>query len=374
MGDNCFALIRDYKTFNNRAKFIFLLAFFFTLTIFSIQTISADVISLNAGGSQNIAITPDFYIEGFFSGDVVAAVGPVCGNSIVETGETCDDGNTDSGDGCSSTCQTEVVTPPGGGGGVVVEVNLLVDPTEFNVKMAISTSREEIIKVTNLGTDTVTVTVRQQSLSRNLILGNTSLTIAPGETVNLDVIFVALTQTGIFTGKIFIGNEEVLITLNIRTKLILFDSNIVVLNENFQVPQKEKLKTLVTLVPLGDPERLDVTLDFVIKDYNNKIYLTKSETLLVEKQMKLNRDFDTGFLPLGDYIIGLELIYPNGVAPSSAHFQVTAPVGIFGKIVLYLISLILLLAISILIILIWRRKKKQEEEAQMQPPVMQTPT
>lgn len=30
----------------------------------------------------------------------------VCGNSIVETGETCDDGNTVSGDGCSSTCQT----------------------------------------------------------------------------------------------------------------------------------------------------------------------------------------------------------------------------------------------------------------------------
>ena len=28
----------------------------------------------------------------------------VCGDGIVETGETCDDGNTVSGDGCSSTC------------------------------------------------------------------------------------------------------------------------------------------------------------------------------------------------------------------------------------------------------------------------------
>lgn len=32
---------------------------------------------------------------------------PVCGNNITETGETCDDGNTVSGDGCSSTCQIE---------------------------------------------------------------------------------------------------------------------------------------------------------------------------------------------------------------------------------------------------------------------------
>ncbi len=29
------------------------------------------------------------------------------GNSVVNPGETCDDGNTTDGDGCSSTCQTE---------------------------------------------------------------------------------------------------------------------------------------------------------------------------------------------------------------------------------------------------------------------------
>ena len=32
---------------------------------------------------------------------------PVCGNSIVETGEQCDDGNLNNGDGCSSTCISE---------------------------------------------------------------------------------------------------------------------------------------------------------------------------------------------------------------------------------------------------------------------------
>jgi len=41
---------------------------------------------------------------------LVPGGGPVCGNNIVETGETCDDGNTVSGDGCSSTCQTETTS------------------------------------------------------------------------------------------------------------------------------------------------------------------------------------------------------------------------------------------------------------------------
>lgn len=32
---------------------------------------------------------------------------PVCGNSVIESGETCDDGNTTTCDGCSSSCQTQ---------------------------------------------------------------------------------------------------------------------------------------------------------------------------------------------------------------------------------------------------------------------------
>ncbi len=34
--------------------------------------------------------------------------GPICGNNIVEGAEECDDGNTDNGDGCSSVCMNEI--------------------------------------------------------------------------------------------------------------------------------------------------------------------------------------------------------------------------------------------------------------------------
>lgn len=32
---------------------------------------------------------------------------PVCGNGLVEDGESCDDGNANSGDGCSAECNVE---------------------------------------------------------------------------------------------------------------------------------------------------------------------------------------------------------------------------------------------------------------------------
>ncbi len=38
----------------------------------------------------------------------------ICGNGVVETGEQCDDGNVNSGDGCSSTCQIESPNNPKG--------------------------------------------------------------------------------------------------------------------------------------------------------------------------------------------------------------------------------------------------------------------
>jgi len=37
----------------------------------------------------------------------VLRVEPVCGNSLVESGEECDDGNTSDGDGCSADCLVE---------------------------------------------------------------------------------------------------------------------------------------------------------------------------------------------------------------------------------------------------------------------------
>ena len=59
--------------------------------------------------SVNEASTQDATMDAACTGDVCAeASAPaVCGDSVVEDGEGCDDGNALAGDGCSSTCQIE---------------------------------------------------------------------------------------------------------------------------------------------------------------------------------------------------------------------------------------------------------------------------
>jgi len=336
---------------------IFLVLMFFPL-------INADVISINPGGSGNIIVNPHELIEGFFSGIPTPTVTPVCGNGVIETGETCDDGNTVSGDGCSSTCTTEVPgeEPPGDGGDVGALIT--VSPTEFNINLAINTNVNRTITIKNLRSEATTISVSQQDLDQNVILPVTELTLNAGETKEITVTFVDTSKTGIYTGSIIIGGVSISVSLNVRSKLLLFDSNIIVLNEDYLVEQGDRLKTQVTLIPMGEKERMDVTLNYVIKDYKGKIYLTKIETLLVEDKIEFKRNFVTGALPLGKYIVGLELIYSNGVAPSSAHFKVIekTPVSLFGKIEFFLIILIIIILILLIILLIKRERDKKKQE------------
>ena len=320
------------------------------------------VISLNSGGDEELIINPHEQIEGFFSGIPTPTITPVCGNGVIETGETCDDGNTVSGDGCSSTCQTESVTPPGGGGeeGALITVS----PIIFNINLAVNTNVDRAITIKNVGSETTTISISQQELDQNVILQTTELTLNPGETKEITVTFVGTSKTGIYTGRIIVGGIVISVSLNVRSKLLLFDSNIIVLNKDYLVEQGDKLKTQVTLIPLGEKERMDVTLNYVIKDYQGKTYLTKTETLLIEEKIDFNRNFGTGALPLGTYIIGLELVYSNGVAPSSAHFEVVekTPISLFGKIVFFLIILIIIILILLIIFLIKRERDKKKQE------------
>ena len=355
-------------------KIVFVLLLFL---IPFIPLLSADVISLNSGGTGNIIINPGELIEGFFFGGGGAGVAaPLCGNSVIEIGETCDDGNIIAGDGCSATCQTETSTPEtpgtgggggGGGGGGDTSLNIALSNTSINLNMAVDTAQDVVITVTNLGNISVNFNISQTNLDNLVLLSKSSMTLNGNAVDTFNARFVAPSQPGIYTGKIFVDGKLISVALNVKTVLLLFDSNIVVLNKDYMVSQGNELETRVTLIPMGDAARLDVTLNYVIKDYLGKVYLTKSETLLVEERIEFDRNFDTGMLPLGKYIIGLELIYPNGIAPSSAHFEVTekAPLNIIGKIILWLIIIILIIAILILIILIIRyfKKKKEEEEA-----------
>jgi cysteine-rich repeat protein len=61
-------------------------------------------------------------------------VPPLCGDTFVQAGETCDDGNTASGDGCSATCQTETLEAPCNGNGILLPGEFCDPAVKYSVE------------------------------------------------------------------------------------------------------------------------------------------------------------------------------------------------------------------------------------------------
>jgi cysteine-rich repeat protein len=65
-----------------------------------------------AFGEVDAAGNPPCTWDGSFQAMIYNPLPAGCGNGIPEQGESCDDGNTFPGDGCSASCMMEPPTPP----------------------------------------------------------------------------------------------------------------------------------------------------------------------------------------------------------------------------------------------------------------------
>ena len=100
-----------------------------------------------------------------------SGVGPLCGNKVVDAGETCDDGNKIAGDGCSAGCQLEGIAGP-------IAVGALVITEIMPYSVSGSSDNGEWLEVfngTNSNIDLVGVVLRYKTLSHTIAAkgGNT---------------------------------------------------------------------------------------------------------------------------------------------------------------------------------------------------------
>lgn len=107
--------------------------------------------------------------------------GATCGNAAIESGETCDDGNTTSGDGCSAACATESSSP---------RVTVTVDKPTLSTELM--TTNKLTLTVTGSGGFAGDVTLAASVLNGS----NAPLT---AWTIALDKPTVTLTENGTAT-------------------------------------------------------------------------------------------------------------------------------------------------------------------------------
>lgn len=255
-------------------------------------------------------------------------------------------------------------SPGGSSGGVVVEVkkikSLVLDSNQINLDLVLNSNKQQSIKLTNTGNSSETVEISLQNLDDLVIIKDKSIVLAPGESREIQLKFVAPETPGIYSGKIIIGGKEVLVSINVQSKELLFDASIVVPSSEKIINLGGSLQSQITLIPMGEG-RVDVTLNYIIKDFEGRTYLSESETILVEAQKSFSKQFSTADLPEGNYILGLEVVYPNGVATSSSHFQIAKKSELDMRIILLVVLLAGVIGAVLLIIYTKTRYKKQKK-------------
>ncbi|MCK9595819.1 hypothetical protein M0R19_01400 [Candidatus Pacearchaeota archaeon] len=347
---------------NKRAIFILVLIIF--------PFVSADVVSINSGGDSGLIINPDNFIEGFFGciPTTCAKLGYNCDSWSDGCAKTINCGSCASGFTCTSgTCvaipsEEEPSTGPGGGGGGGgggVEkklTELKVIPEDFNLATDADGITYAKISLINLRHYDLPVTISLTSKLGDIISFEDAMTFTLGadEVKIMQFKITSPSEAGIYTGRItFKSNNDILhvpFILNVRSGKSLFDISIDIPEAQRTIFIGNKIIGQINLIQMGIKEPVDISMNYIIKDFDDNIYKEESETIMVYDQKSYEHEFNTQELPVGKYIIGAEVIYSGGVATASYPFEVIEKT--VTKIQWTYIILIISLLIGIVLILI----------------------
>ncbi len=208
-----------------------------------------------------------------------------------------------------------------------------------------------------------TFNINVENLGNSIFFDETNIRIPPKQSKAVEFRIHALDEVGIYPGKLIVTSgsttKEVLVVINVKTEKSLFDIEFLIPETMRIMIPNMNLKARINLVQMGLKEKIDVTLRYVIKDFTGNVYLRESETLSVYDKKTLNKKFYTRELLPGDYVIGVELIYPEGVAVASSQFKIQekSKIGTKETIMIFLTSIVTLVFIMMGIIIIKRYKR-----------------
>jgi len=259
----------------------------------------------------------------------------------------------------SGTTPTTTTTTPtstgGGNAGPAITKNLVLITKNLDVSTIINTKKIRQIELYNEGETKISIgIIKSKDLEEILDIKKDSFDLAPKEKKKIDIEIIAPSKPGIYNGKMIINGQVILVVINVNTKELLYSIDTAIPKT---IISGEILKSQIVLSQIGEKKEINITINYIVKDFEGNILLTESEVISFKDQTSFIREFITKKLPYGDYILGIELIDANNIATSSAHFKIEKRFLPFPPYVLIIMAIgIVILIIAITII---KRKHKK---------------
>lgn len=255
----------------------------------------------------------------------------------------------------------------GGGGGppaVPITTDFTIDKTAIKVVLKQGQSKTETFKIKNIGTSIFDVKAILSEIERfktSPEANELTTLLSPDEEKTIELVFKALEneKPDIYPSKISLKGpstqKDIETVVEIDSAEPLFDVDVEVLPDSKKVFSGDELHVEVNLFNVRGFGRVDVNVEYAIKDFKGNTVAAEHETLAVETQAKFTRSLLVpSDLRPGNYVALVKVIYGDSIGTSSDIFEVKAkairlyPIQIKGyKTVLLIAGGVLLIGIII---------------------------
>lgn len=267
-------------------------------------------------------------------------------------------------------CATED-TGGGGEGGISKSFlkNFTLSREDINLTLRPGKSKVEDVIVTNHEETNLSITIYPVGIIDFTEIIPETIVLNPGESKRIILNFEVPgdAEAALHTGSIVFNAEgtkkEVLTTIEIETKLPLFDVRVDILPESFPIKPGKEFTANISVYNLGALGTYDITLRYLIQDESGNHILFEEENITVSGRT-------TNFLkdltipentPLGKYILYIQVIYNEEVGSSSIWFSAKEEASFQLKKSIILIAIIVF---TLFIIAIKLLKKEEKEQTQ----------
>ena len=217
---------------------------------------------------------------------------------------------------------------------VPVAADFTVDKTTLKVVLKQGQTKTENLSIKNTGTTIFDIKALLQELGDFKVfpeLNEAVATLQPNEEKTINFTFKASEnkKPDVYTGRITLKSpsveKEINTIIELESAEPLFDVDIEVLPDSKKILAGKELLLDVNLFNIRGFGRVDVGVEYIIKDFKGNIVAAEHETLAVETQVKFSRALLVpSDLRPGTYAVFAKVAYADSVGTSSAIFEVNA--------------------------------------------------
>ena len=245
---------------------------------------------------------------------------------------------------------------------------LEIQPDKIIIPLKKGEVTNESILLKNKDNSDMKVRIKVSNLNAFVILNEKEFDLKAGESkyMDLEIIVRESVIPDSYLGRIIISTEkvekEIFLVLDVSSDKPLLDVKSEILNKDSSLNPGDKLNTKIELFNLGQLPRVDVKVEYTLKNFLGETIIFEEETIAVETHTSYIKEFDIpSFVKTGTYTFGVKSIYYDGksdiIATSSAWVYVGGPYSKYKEIIIILLILFFLFLVFKLRNKIWKSRR-----------------